>query len=78
MGKAPSIETQLRTAKSRIKELERSLSEAEKQRLAYRTRATQAEQESAQWKQRFDILLLITKDGPKATPKDGVKEDLNG
>lgn len=64
MSKAPSTDTQLRAARARVKALERDLSEAEKQRNAYRTRATQAEQEAASWQKRFDILLLITKEGP--------------
>ena len=71
MPREASTETKLRTARANIKELQRALSEAEKQRTAYRERATKAEQEAAEWKRRFDILLLITKDGPK---KDGTQE----
>jgi hypothetical protein len=70
MAKAPSVETQLRTARADIRRLTFELARANQQATAYRTRATQAEQDAAQWKQRFDILLVITKDGPKK----GVKE----
>ena len=59
MSKPPSVATQLRTLKERYKELQRVLSETERDRNAYRTRATQAEQSVAEWKQRFDALLKI-------------------
>lgn len=78
MARQPSPETQLRTARADIRRLTVELARAEQQAAAYRARATQAEQEAAQWKNRFDILLVITKDGPKAAPKDGVQGTLVG
>lgn len=57
MAKAPSADTQLRTLKAQAKDLNKQLDAALVQRDAYRARATKAEQEAADWKQRFDILL---------------------
>ena len=65
MPRQPSTETQLRTAKADIRRLNIELQRAQQQVSAYRERATKAEQDAAQWKHRFDILLVITKDGPK-------------
>lgn len=60
MSRAPSEATQLRNAKSALKETQTLLRQAEQQRDAYRARATKAEQELAEWKQRFDLLLQTT------------------
>lgn len=57
MSRMPSEKTQLATAKSEIKRLKAELQSAESALRAYRTRATQAEQACADWKQRFDKLL---------------------
>lgn len=57
MSKPPSVATQLRHATRDINSLRLSLSiqcsEVEK----FRARATKAEQECAEWKRRFDLLL---------------------
>lgn len=60
MGKAPSEATQLRTIKRELKAI---LDDREKLKMLshqYRERATKAEQECAEWKARFDALLLRT------------------
>jgi multidrug resistance efflux pump len=66
MAKAPSTETQLRTAKRRIAELEREVSGLSAQYATMRGRATKAEQEAAEWKARFDVLLR--RDGKEVNP----------
>jgi FtsZ-binding cell division protein ZapB len=53
----PSVETQLRGAKSQIAILQKEVRALTAQRDQYRVRATKAEQETAEWKARFDILL---------------------
>lgn len=57
MARPPSPETQLRTTRALIRGLEKELARARQQVTDYRARATKAEQESAEWKRRFDILL---------------------
>lgn len=60
MGRVPSTETQLRNLK---RELSREIDRANgfaRDRDAYRARATRAEQEVAEWKNRFDALLMRT------------------
>jgi hypothetical protein len=57
MPRQPSIETQLRTARADIRRLTVEVARAEQQATGYRARATKAEQEASEWKQRFDILL---------------------
>ena len=76
MAKAPSTETQLRTARADIRRLTVEVARANQQAAAYRTRATQAEREVGQWKQRFDILLrrdgVKTSGDPQRACKEGV------
>lgn len=57
MSKAPSVETQLRTERRENSELRKQLSAARFEVTNYRTRATKAEQEAAEWKRRFDVLI---------------------
>lgn len=57
MGKQPSVETQLRTAKRDRKEALQLAAELRRDVGTYRARATKAEQEAAEWKARFDKLL---------------------
>jgi outer membrane murein-binding lipoprotein Lpp len=64
MSKAPSEATQIRTLKARLAEAEKDRSALARERDAYRVRATKAEQECAEWRERFDILLR--RDGKKA------------
>lgn len=68
MGKPPSIETQLKTARADLRRMDIELARANQQASAYRERATKAEQAVAEWKERFDILLR----------RDGMKEAGNG
>lgn len=64
MSKAPSLATQLRTANRALKESAAALDRAQAKLTEYRARATKAEQECAEWKRRFDLLL-------ERTPKEG-------
>lgn len=57
MSKAPSDATLLRQAKSKLSDMERQFNTKKAEAEAYRVRATKAEQEVAEWKKRFDILL---------------------
>jgi len=57
MSKPPSDATLLRQAKRDNIELQKLLMEARRYRDEYRNRATKAEQECAEWKARFDLLL---------------------
>jgi hypothetical protein len=57
MAREPSTETKLRTAKADIRRLYIELARANQAASEYRARATKAEQEAAEWKQRFDVLL---------------------
>lgn len=65
MSKKPSDATLLRHSKRVVKDLERRLEAALSDREAYRSRATKAEQDAADWRRRFDILLVRS---PVAVP----------
>lgn len=58
MGRVASAETQLRRMKRELQEAKVARHQMMGQRDAYRARATKAEQETAEWKNRFDALLL--------------------
>jgi hypothetical protein len=53
----PSAETTLRTARAELKRLQGDLTFALQDRDHFRRRATIAEQEAAEWRRRFDLLL---------------------
>jgi hypothetical protein len=57
MGRIASDATMLRAAKSELALAKKNCAVAIAQCNAYRVRATKAEQEVAEWKTRFDILL---------------------
>ena len=57
MGRIASDTTLLRSAKKTLLERSAELMKARIERDHYRTRATKAEQEAKEWKDRFDILL---------------------
>jgi FtsZ-binding cell division protein ZapB len=57
MGKIASDATLLRRIKAEQNALKETLSEMRVERDSFRARATKAEQETAEWKARFDILL---------------------
>ena len=57
MSRPPSTETLLRRAKNDMRMLKADLSRAESGLAIQRGRATKAEQECAEWKARFDLLL---------------------
>lgn len=57
MGRTVSDATALRKLKTELTQLIKELREMRVERETFRARATKAEQESAEWKARFDILL---------------------
>lgn len=57
MSRPQSDATQITSLRRQLREAERDMRTVESQRDVYRTRATKAEQEAAEWKARFDILL---------------------
>lgn len=57
MGRIISAATLLRQVKADLAQRNRLYLEALVQRDAFRVRATKAEQEAAEWKVRFDLLL---------------------
>jgi FtsZ-binding cell division protein ZapB len=64
-ARVPSFETRFKTLRRMNNELQRQLNTARIASEAYRARATKAEQECAEWRKRFDALLLRT---PEAKP----------
>jgi outer membrane murein-binding lipoprotein Lpp len=57
VSRAPSEKTQLATAKRMVRDLQTEVRNLAAEVRGYRARATQAEQQCAEWKQRFDKLL---------------------
>lgn len=57
MSKTPSDATLIRTLKRQLSEANSSFASMKFERDHFRARATKAEQEVAEWKTRFDILL---------------------
>lgn len=60
MSRKPSPETQLRSARTELKQALADRARALTMCQDFRTRATKAEQECAEWKARFDLLLKRT------------------
>lgn len=67
MSRKPSEKTQLATARREIAQLNNDLLMWQGESRRYRTRSTQAEQELAEWKVRFDKLLEFRQALGKAT-----------
>lgn len=67
MSKLPSEATQIRSLKRQLAEAERESKARAAETATYRARATKAEQELKEWKDRFDLLLRRTPE-LKATP----------
>ena len=57
MSKLPSDATRLRSLKSAYNYLRKELDAMREHRDQYRARATKAEQDAKEWKDRFDVLL---------------------
>lgn len=74
MSKPPSDATLLRTARSDMRQLSSDLARAQNEANNWRIRATKAEQEAAEWRKRFDALLLRV---PTVKPL-GATGDTNG
>jgi len=60
MAGSPSAETQLKIVRREYKRTIENLQATKKESDEYRARATKAEQEVAEWKRRFDLLLSKT------------------
>lgn len=63
MSRQPSVDTQLRNAKSQLRETTRQLEIAREVCRRLEARASKAEREVAEWKGRFDSLLRAIPDG---------------
>ena len=61
----PSVETQLGLTRSELKRSMVDRLNLTNEVAGYRRRATKAEQECAEWKARFDLLLARTPEIPK-------------
>ena len=70
MARKPSTETELRRYKGKYHDLNRKLDAMVVERNAFLNRATTAERELAEWKRRFDALLLRTPTS-RAEPEGG-------
>ncbi len=60
MSRQPSDATLLRQAKSELRDMTRQRDALRAETFELRTRTNRAEQELAEWKQRFDLLLKRT------------------
>ena len=60
MSRMPSDATQLRNVRREVKALKAERAQLVGEREQYRARATKAELEAADWRRRFDMLLLRT------------------
>lgn len=69
MARKPSPETELRTLRSQLKHTKAAFEAVVRQRDEYRARATRSEQEAAQWRERFD--LLLRREQPNANKEQG-------
>ena len=59
MSRPLSVEGELKQVRVRLRKTDLALKEAIERERAYRARVSQAEQQIAEWKQRFDALLKI-------------------
>lgn len=78
MSKAPSEATQIRNLKRDLTEARSVNSNCLRSLGEYRSRATKAEQEAKEWRDRFDTLLRVTEaklNGAQVV--DGVKLNLS-
>lgn len=66
MSRKPSPETELRTVRREIKRWKAGYDERVKDCTAFRLRAIKAEEEAADWRKRFDLLLARTPAKPGA------------
>jgi hypothetical protein len=68
LSRKPSPETELRTVRRELKKWKAGYDERVKDCTAFRMRAIKAEEESADWKRRFDLLLARS---PPTSKGDG-------
>jgi hypothetical protein len=68
VSKKPSVETELKTVKRMLRDMTERETRAVNTCELYRQRATKAEQEAAEWRRRFDLLLART---PQLTGEAG-------
>ena len=64
MSRKPSVETELRTVRAEFKRYRAAYDERIRDCTAFRLRAIKAEEECAEWKRRFDLLLDRTPKEP--------------
>jgi hypothetical protein len=67
VSRMPSTETRLRTLQREHKLLQQNYALVRGESTKYRERATKAEQECAEWKRRFD--LLLSREQPETTQR---------
>lgn len=72
MARPPSDKTALANMRRELKQVRKDLSSRSLECDRYRRRATQAEQELAEWKKRFDLLLARTPAPPAVPSYTGV------
>ena len=70
MGKQPSVETLFKREQALCRKLKKQVADLFDDREQYRARVAKAEQELAEWKQRFDKLLERS---PETQPTEGGK-----
>jgi phage shock protein A len=61
----PSPATEIRNLRRALAQTRDGAARAVSERDAFRARATKAEQEVAEWKRRFDLLLARTPEAPR-------------
>lgn len=61
MSRKPSAETELRNVKRELKRAREACADMRAELDGFRARATRAEQEAAEWRRRFDLLLEKSK-----------------
>jgi hypothetical protein len=71
MSRPPSAETQLRHLKRDHTKVTTDLADALTRCSEYRQRASKAEKEAAEWRQRFDLMLAFNFKVPPSSPASG-------
>lgn len=74
MSKPPSDKTMLLSARRELRRCQEDLARLRLTAEQYRVRATKAEQEAAEWKERFDSLLRV-KISPPPAAANPIKEE---
>jgi hypothetical protein len=67
MSRKPTPETELKTVKRELRQSQEDAAKWLRDANTYRARAMQAEQECADWRKRFDLLLARTPAKPEVS-----------